>query len=117
MEKEVKEITEVTGITEIKKATATEVTEIPNKTEIKCFIVHGVVPELTRGMAFRIEKHYATKGKKVLKCPYCGKDFEVVDSGAKVELRCFKKKSEALRHNIIACRICRNPVGIIYASA
>ena len=40
MEKEVKETTEIAGVTEI--------TEITDKTEIevKCFVIHGVVPEL-----------------------------------------------------------------------
>ena len=95
-----------------------EVRMIENReTEAYCFVVRGFAPELMRGVAFRREKHYKTQGRKAIKCPYCGKDFETVDSDVKVEVRCFKKKFEASAHNAIACRICHNPVGIIFASA
>ena len=81
------------------------------------FVVYGFVPELMRGVAFRREKHYSTKNKKILKCPYCGKEFESVDSTVKVELYCHKRKSIPKYHSSVACRICHNNVGIIYAVA
>lgn len=98
------------GEMEVNMAKSTE-------TKTYCFVVRGLAPELIRGIAFRIEKHYKTRGRKILKCPYCGKDFETVDSDVKVELRCFRKKSEEPRHNIINCRICHKPVGIIFSDA
>lgn len=50
------------------------------------FVVRGFAPELMCGVAFRREKHYMTRGKKILKCPYCGEEFETVDNDVKVEL-------------------------------
>jgi ribosomal protein L34E len=87
------------------------------KETIYIFTVHGFAPELMRGMAFRIEKHFKTKGKKILKCPYCGSVFEIIDMAVKVELRCFSRKSIPPGHPAIPCRTCHKKVGIIYASA
>ena len=83
---------------------------------VYAFIVRGVVPELMRGMAFRREKHFKTAGKKILKCPYCGEEFETIDSTARIQLYCHTRKTKLVCDARIACRICRNVVGIIYAS-
>lgn len=85
---------------------------LTNKNEtVYVFTVHGFAPELTRGVAFRTEKHFETKDKKILKCPYCGKAFETVDKSVKVELRCFSRKSIAAGHPAIPCRTCHKKWG------
>ena len=87
------------------------------ETESYFFVVYGFTPELMRGVAFRREKHYCTKNKKILKCPYCGKDFESVDSAVKVELYRHSRKGVMKYHNSIPCDICHNKIGIIYKVA
>jgi ribosomal protein L34E len=81
------------------------------------FEVHGFLPELMPGMAFRIDKHFCTKDKKILKCPYCGGVFTTVDKAVKVELRCFSKESIALGHPAIKCGVCKKKVGVVHAIA
>jgi hypothetical protein len=78
------------------------------------FYVKGFAPELMRGFAFRLDKHFRAKGMKILKCPYCGREFETVGSDVKVHLRSFKRGISADHHQTIPCRICHNPVGISY---
>ena len=80
------------------------------------FIVHGIVPEFMPQFAFRREKHFKTANKKILKCPYCGKPFETVDSTVKVNLYCHTSKTKLNCDSCIACRSCHNVVGIIYAA-
>ncbi len=89
----------------------------PNADPEYCFVVEGFAPELLRGVAFRLAKHYRTRGKKDLKCPHCGSRFDSVPQEVKVELRCFSRKSGVTFHNISWCGNCRTKVGIIYKSA
>ena len=79
--------------------------------------IQGLAPELLRGVVFRRKKHFQTQDKKILKCPYCGKEFETVDSAVKVTLYSFPAKAKVTYHSSIPCRICRNKVGIVFASA
>jgi DTW domain-containing protein YfiP len=67
-----------------------------------------------RGVAFRMDKHFRARGMKILKCPYCGREFETVGCDVKVQLRGFKRGTAVDSHQTIACRICKNPVGIVY---
>jgi len=87
--------------------------------ELCAILVHGIVPELMPCVAFRREKHYETAGKKIIKCPYCGEVFTIVESTAKLELIRYPKKAQAKIpwHKGMSCKSCRNVVGIIYASA
>ena len=87
------------------------------KTGVYLFIVRGFTPEFKRGMAFRREKHFKTANRKILKCPYCGAEFETVDNSVHVRLCCFTRKSKINCDVGIACRTCHKVVGIIYASA
>ncbi|MDR1619185.1 MAG: hypothetical protein LBS18_00755 [Clostridiales bacterium] len=80
-------------------------------------VVRGFAPELCRGAAFRRAKHFATRGKKILRCPYCGEVFETIDSTIKVELYRHTRGTSIACHTSIPCGICRNKIGIIYASA
>jgi hypothetical protein len=78
--------------------------------------VKGFAPELTRGVAFRLDKHFKAKRMKILKCPYCGGEFETVGCDVKVQLRSFKRGAAVDKHQIVPCRICHNPVGIVYVA-
>ncbi|MCL2083320.1 MAG: hypothetical protein FWH04_08835 [Oscillospiraceae bacterium] len=81
------------------------------------YLVYNCVPEFMPHMAFRREKHFKTIEKKTIKCPYCRKAFTTVDATDKVELYCHSRKTEGKYHASIACKTCRNQVGIVYASA
>ena len=80
------------------------------------FTIQGFAPELMRGVAFRRDKHFKAAGKKILKCPYCGEDFETIDSTVKVQLSCYTHKTKVICDRCIVCRICHNAVGIIFAA-
>ncbi|MDR1703818.1 MAG: hypothetical protein LBS19_03925 [Clostridiales bacterium] len=81
------------------------------------FAVDGFVPELMRGVAYRRARNFEARGKKVLKCPYCGNTFESVDKETKVELRCYARGSDVPLKEFSWCRECHGKVGIIYRSA
>ena len=80
-------------------------------------LVYGIVPELMPHVAFRREKHYKTAKTKIIKCPYCGEDFKIVEVTAKLELICYPRKKNIKRHEKIPCLVCRKEVGIIYIAA
>jgi len=90
-------------------------TDVQEET-VYIFTVQGYAPELMRGLAFRRDKHFKSAGKKILKCPYCGEDFEAVDSTVKVRLSCYTRKTKVICDRCIVCRICHNAVGIIFAA-
>ena len=78
------------------------------------FVVHGLVPEFMDGVAFRIDKSIPRRVKEI-KCPYCGRQFETVDAGTRVEVYCKPQKSDIACHSYRACRICHGVVGIKFA--
>jgi hypothetical protein len=78
--------------------------------------VKGFAPELMRGVAFRLDKHFRARDKKILKCPYCGGEFETVGCDVKVQLRGFKRGAVIDSHETIPCRICNGPVGIVHVA-
>ena len=93
---------------------------VENHEEKLCvIIVYGLVPEFMPGVAFRRDKHYKTAKKKVIKCPYCGEVFKVVEVTAKLELIRYPKKDQKKVpwHKSMPCKICRNVVGVIYHAA
>ena len=79
-------------------------------------LVHGIVPEFMPHCAFRRDKHYKTAGKKMIKCPYCGEDFKVVEATAKLELICYQRNASIKWHESEPCRVCHNRIGIIYVA-
>jgi len=93
-----------------------EAESAPKEIPIYFFEVDGLVPEFYRGLvAFRRAKHYNTHGMKVIKCPYCRGDFDMVDMEVKVELRCFAINSKAPKlFNVVPCRKCDSMVGVTY---
>lgn len=70
------------------------------------FVVAGFAPELLRNIARRREKHFDTRGKKIIKCPYCKGDFDSVDTTVKIELYRHNKKANTVYHNISSCKNC-----------
>ena len=89
------------------------------KEEQCAILVYGVVPEFMPHLTFRREKHYKTAGTKIIKCPYCGEVFTVVEATAKLELIRYPKKSNTgvKWHKAMPCKTCHNVVGIIYIAA
>jgi len=85
--------------------------------DVCAILVYGIVPEFMPHFAFRRDKHYKTAGTKIIKCPYCGEDFKVVEATAKLELICYPRKKTIRWHEAIPCRICRKEVGIIYMAS
>jgi uncharacterized protein (UPF0212 family) len=85
--------------------------------ELFAILVYSAVPELMPDCAFKREKHFKTENMKIIKCPYCGKDFRSVDVTAKLKLMRHSRNADIQWHKSIQCRICRNIVGIIYTSA
>ena len=85
--------------------------------EMCAILVYGNVPEFMPHCAFRRTKHYKKTDKKEIKCPYCGGLFKVVDKTEKLELIRYPKKTKIYWDTSLPCGICRNMVGIIYASA
>lgn len=77
-------------------------------------LVRGAVPELMPSVLFRREKHFKTKNQKIIRCPYCGSPFTIVDTNTRVEIFCHSTKIEITWHEAIPCRKCRGIVGIIY---
>ena len=85
--------------------------------ELCAILVYGVVPEFMPRFAFRREKHYKTAKMKIIKCPYCGNDFKVVEATERLELICYPQKKNIRLDDAIPCRICHREVGIIYMAA
>lgn len=80
------------------------------------YVVHGIVPELMPRVACRREKHFKTKNKKIIKCPYCRGIFTIVEQTAKVEIYRHSVKTKIIYHDSMPCRTCHNKVGIIYSA-
>ena len=85
--------------------------------ELCAILVYGIVPEFMPHVAFRREKHFKSAGTRIIKCPYCGEDFKVVEAAAKLELICYPRKKKIQWHEAIPCNICKREVGIIYMAA
>ena len=85
--------------------------------ELYAIVVYGLVPEFMPHLAFRREKQYKTLGMKIVKCPYCGGVFKVVEATAKLELIRYPRKVKVDWHRSMLCNLCHNTVGVIYASA
>lgn len=81
------------------------------------FVVDGFAPELLRNGAWRRIKHYNTQGKKNIKCPYCGGNFDSVDISVKITVYRRSDKSNVLCSNFTSCGICNNEIGILKATA
>ena len=81
------------------------------------FIIYGFAPELLRDGGYRRVKHYDTRDKKEVKCPYCGGEFDWVDKSVKIELRCYTQKNKAAPKSYSTCRKCYGKVDLIYKSA
>ena len=81
------------------------------------FVVARFLPEFLRNVAQRREKHFDTREKKIIKCPYCKSDFDSTDVTVKIELYRHNKKSSTVYHKFSSCKACLGKVGIIYKRA
>lgn len=78
------------------------------------YYVPRSIPELMPHMAYRREKHYQTKDRKIIRCPYCGNTLTTVDVREKVEIFCHSSKAKVSWQNAIPCKKCRKTIGIIH---
>ena len=109
--------TNAPGASPDEKGTKQSVVHDPGTNPEYCFVLDSFAPELMRGVVYRKKRNLEVRGKKILKCPYCGKTFDAVDKEIKVELRCYKHGSDVPPKEFSWCRECHGKVGIIYKSA
>jgi len=83
--------------------------------EYYAIIVYGFVAEFMP-ISYRKAKHYDTKGKKTIKCPYCGGILAVVDVTDKFIILRYPQNTDVILHSNKTCGKCSKPVGIIYAN-
>ena len=78
-------------------------------------IIRGFAPEFMNGVLFRRTKQTCSRRVKEIKCPYCGRHFEMVGADTQVEVFRQPHKSRADCHSYRNCRACRGEVGIKFA--
>jgi len=76
----------------------------------------GFVPELM-AVSYRRAKHFNTRDRKIIKCPYCGEIFITVDKSAKLKLLRHSGKAAINLDYSKQCGACYKTIGIIYATA
>ena len=76
------------------------------------YIVHGTIPELMRGVAYRRVKGTKMPERKTLKCPHCAQRLTDTESGTNVELYRNPARLSVSCQLYIKCSHCNNEVGI-----
>ena len=81
------------------------------------FVFRGDVPSiLTAGIACRRAENRGardTRGRKIIKCPYCAETLTDIDRDAKVELYRYPARKQIRCHAYPVCRSCRNEIGMV----
>jgi DNA-directed RNA polymerase subunit RPC12/RpoP len=95
--------------------------EYRNTEEILYVIeVFGHAPEFWPAVAFRKDggkgkkKPEESERMKEIKCPYCGKQFMIVNQKRKLDLLRFSARTKAPCHEYRKCRLCHESIGIVY---
>jgi hypothetical protein len=76
------------------------------------YIIHGTIPELMPGVAYRRENRGELFKRKILKCPFCAARITDMDVGTKVELFGHPKQVERKCQFYMRCDCCHKEVGI-----
>jgi len=73
--------------------------------------VDGFEPGLMAGVAYRIKGRFDIE-RKIIKCPYCGRDLLTVNVKTKVETFQYPKKAVVSCDEFRKCKSCHETTGI-----
>ena len=76
------------------------------------YIIHGTIPELMPGIAYRRDGKEYLYDRKVLKCPICGKRLTDMSKETRVELYQHPERVSVICQFYIKCFYCCCEVGI-----
>jgi hypothetical protein len=75
-------------------------------------VIHGAIPEIMPGVAYRRVGAEELHRRKILKCPFCSARLTDMDEGTRVELYGHAKRVEVKCQFYIRCACCHREVGI-----
>ena len=76
------------------------------------YLIHDIPPEIKAKIACRRLKFNETRGRKKIKCPFCGEELLYVDKEIKVELFRLPARKPVKCHKHETCEACDNKVGL-----
>jgi len=76
--------------------------------------VRDFAPEFWPAVAFRRAEHFKDERRKIIKCPYCGKQLTAVGESTRLELFRYPRRMQVNCHEYRKCNACNETVGIIF---
>jgi DNA-directed RNA polymerase subunit RPC12/RpoP len=76
------------------------------------YLIHGIIPEAMPGAAYRGVSREQQYGRKIIKCPYCGKRLTDTSKDTRVELYRHPLRVQVDCQFYLKCPHCGSEVGI-----